>query len=235
MSKLLRLGYPLTMGTGSKRGYPFDSIFKQSQQVTGYDIRRGDVDALIIWGGEDVSPSLYKHRTSKRTFADSRPGRRDMVELEVFNAATEMGLPIIGVCRGAQFACALSGGSLIQHVSNHAGRDHGVTFTDRTVKVPSGDSQLFVTSCHHQMMYPFEVEHKMLGVSSEKMSTTYIGQDDKEIEFMHRDSTPEPEFVYFPQTNCLAIQGHPEFVSDLNDEFIQVSLDLTRKLLDKAL
>lgn len=223
----MRIGYPLTLGTGSTDSYPLNGVFNESIRVTGKDIRAGAVDALVIWGGEDVSPSLYKHRTSARTWADERPSRRDMVEMEVFNAARDVGIPIIGICRGAQLACALSGGSLIQHVSNHGSGDHSVT-------LDKGGS-IKVTSCHHQMMYPFEVEHRMIGVSSNKLSRTYIGQDDEEIEFMHRESTPEPEIVYFPKTRALAIQGHPEFVGDVEHEFIKTTLDLTRKLMNKEL
>lgn len=223
----MRIGYPRTLGTGSTDSYPFNGVFTESIRVAGKDIRAGAVDALVIWGGEDISPSLYKHRTSSRTWAEDRPSTRDMVEMEVFHAARDVGIPIIGICRGAQLACALSGGSLIQHVNNHTGGNHGVV-------LDKGGS-IKVTSCHHQMMYPFEVEHRMIGVAQTKLSRTYIGQDDEEIEFMHRDSTPEPEIVFFPKTNCLAIQGHPEFVGDMEHEFIKTTLDLTRKLMAKEL
>lgn len=228
----MRLGYPMTLGTGDKTSYPFDEVFDESIRVTSKEIREGAVDALIVWGGEDVSPSLYKHRVSRRTYADARPSRRDLVEMDVVNAAKEMGIPMIGICRGAQLMCALSGGTLIQHVSNHQGGDHGILMSDGGVVY---EGSISGTSCHHQMLFPFEVEHKMLGIAENKLSHTYIGQDDNEIEFMHRDSTPEPEVVYFPQTKALCIQGHPEFVSDRNDKFIRMSVDLARKLMNKEL
>lgn len=219
----MRIGFPLTLGTGDTTSYPFNQLFSESVRVTSKNVLQGDVDAVVIWGGEDISPSIYGQRVSKFTGASDRMSDRDLVEYTLFNAAREAGIPIIGICRGAQLACAASGGTLVQHVDGHAGRPHGMITDD--------GRRIVVNSLHHQMMYPFNTEHRLIGWSENKLSARYIGEHDEEIEHMHFKSTPEPEVVYFPETRALAIQGHPEFIDDVNSPFIQYTLELTQKLM----
>ena len=223
----MRIGYPLTLGTGQPNSFPFNQLFSESVCVTHRNVLNREVDAIVIWGGEDISPSIYNHRVSKFTGASDKMSDRDIVEYGLFQAAVDAGIPIIGVCRGAQLACAASGGSLVQHVSGHAGTPHGVTLAD--------GRNILVNSLHHQMMYPFETEHKLLGWSEKKLSKYYIGQDDVDIDHMHDADTPEPEFVYFPETKALAIQGHPEFMPNTTNDFVQYTLELTQKLMQGEL
>ena len=69
-------------------------------------------DALIITGGSDINPDLYGK------IADtSRCGRidfrRDTLELALIDKALELGMPILGICRGSQMINVALGGSLI--------------------------------------------------------------------------------------------------------------------------
>lgn len=175
--------------------YPFDNLpvitsvewFNEPEKLTKNDV-------LVVWGGGDISPSLYNKPVGKRTSASATPSLRDKVEWKMMNGAKEQGIPIIGVCRGAQMLCALAGGHLIQDVNNHGG-SHMVT-------TPNGE--MFMTNTiHHQMMYPFDVKHEMLA-SIAKLATRYVEVDD-EVEM-----PCEPEYVYFPEVKGFAIQWHPE-------------------------
>jgi putative glutamine amidotransferase len=153
--------------------------------------------ALVVWGGEDISPSLYGKDVSEYTNANDRPSMRDRREWALMLRAKEMGLPIIGICRGAQMLCALAGGFLVQDVTNH-GRSHGVVTKDQT--------ELFVSSLHHQMLYPFAVEHDMIAWTPQKLSNHYMDVNN------HIHVEVEPEFVYFPKERGIAIQWHPEYM-----------------------
>ncbi|WP_353254369.1 gamma-glutamyl-gamma-aminobutyrate hydrolase family protein [Salinisphaera sp. PC39] len=67
------------------------------------------LDAVIIGGGDDISPALYQ--------APQNPARRldparDAFELRVLDAALARGLPILGICRGAQLLNVVHGGTL---------------------------------------------------------------------------------------------------------------------------
>lgn len=219
------IGYPETMGTGGRDAYPFNALFDGAMQVTPTQVQEGAVQALVIWGGEDISPSLYNAEVSRRTHAREALSRRDRVEVDLFNAAVEKGIPILGICRGAQLVCALSGGTLIQDVHGHHGDHAMITDTGRSIST---------TSIHHQMMFPYDLqaeEYRLLAWAHEPLSGIYVVTDDNILPTL---GYPEPEVVYFRTTNALAIQGHPEFDSP-NSDFVNYTLSLTSKLLKGTL
>ena len=195
MSKKFRLA-AAKMGTGTF--FPFDEyeLFADYKSVNGPDDLQEN-DVLVVWGGADISPSLYNKAVGRRTGADPEPSYRDKYEWSLMQRAKELGVPIVGVCRGAQMLCALAGGFLVQDVTNH-GRSH-------TVDTSEGD-KLGVSSLHHQMMYPFEVDHKLLAWASQPISSHYLDVDTP------IDVPCEPEAVWFPQVKGLAVQWHPEFM-----------------------
>lgn len=80
------------------------------------------LDGLIITGGRDVDPAAYgatRHPATDDPTADSRT--RDAFELTVLHAALRRGLPVLGICRGAQVLNVALGGSLHQHLPDVLG------------------------------------------------------------------------------------------------------------------
>jgi len=172
---------------------------------------------LVLHGGEDISPSLYGQKPSQRTGASDELSARDISEVLLAKRAIELGIPIFGICRGAQLACALAGGSLVQHVENHVGHHHDVI---------TADGEIYsTTTCHHQMMNPWNVPHELIAWSAPSLSDRYIIEGEKEIEMPY-----EPEVVFFPQIKCLAIQGHPEWMPK-SSAFVQYCLKLVEEKL----
>lgn len=206
--KVLTLGY-VPYGTGQVR--PFDTIFESSMKVSPKMIEEGKVDALVIWGGEDISPTIYGERPQPLCGAGVELSDRDHIEVEVCQAAMKVGVPIIGVCRGAQLLCALAGGKLHQHVTGHMG-NHEIT---------THDGQQYVTSSiHHQMMDVSKLRddnYKLIAWTTNKRA--------QEI-----PDEIEPEIVYFPKIKGLAIQGHPEFM-DSKDTFVEYTRTLVNRYL----
>ena len=173
---------------------------------------------LILHGGEDISPSIYGQTPSKYTHASKKLSQRDRYEINLAEQAIKLGIPIFGICRGAQLACAIAGGSLVQHVENHVTSGHDITTsTEETYKT---------SSCHHQMMFPWEIEHELLAWTAPKLSDKYVIEHNEFI-----DVEIEPEVVFFPQIKTIAVQGHPEWMS-FNSAFVQYCLEqVKRKLL----
>lgn len=199
----LTLGY-MPEGTGSV--YPFNQVFNSGINLMkhGFD----NVDAIVLWGGEDISPTYYHEKAHSKTQNQGQPSRRDVNEWNAMKYAKIHGIPIIGVCRGAQFLCAFSGGKLVQHVNGHH-REHNVMTVEGKL--------MNTSSCHHQMMYPWKTDYQLLAWTTVKLSSVYQDQDDLEIADM--TNKYEPEVVYFPKTRGLAIQGHPEWM-EADDEFV---------------
>ncbi len=181
--------------------YPFDEMGLFTDGVEGV-IEPGHLEeggALVVWGGGDISPSLYNKEVSKYTGAGAELSQRDFFEWELMKRAKELRMPIIGICRGAQMLCALAGGYLVQDITNHAGGDHPV--------VTEEGLEIRVSSLHHQMLYPWDVEHRMIAQTPVKYSRHYKDVNDD------IDVPCEPEFVYFPKEKGIAIQWHPEYMS----------------------
>jgi len=202
-----KLGYlPCYVGD---RIQPFEPLFPGGS-VNILDKGFDGVSAIVLWGGEDIHPSYYgaKAHHSNDKFG-SKPSFRDINEWKAMIYAKANNIPIIGVCRGAQFLCAFVGGRLIQDCSNHNNGQHDVL-----CKTPDGEVYHKVTSHHHQMMYPFDVQHEMLAWCDKPLSTRYeVGPDGPLIGISGMQGKVEPEVVYFPQVNGFAIQGHPEWMS----------------------
>ena len=182
---------------------PFSSSFNKGVNLKTVDSLAG-VDAVVLWGGEDIAPILYAEKPVGYSGPES-PSRRDLFEHEICRQAYLDGKPIIGVCRGAQFICAFAGGKLVQDVSGHNnGSGHLITTDD--------GKRMNVTSAHHQMLYPYDVEHKLIAWSTERRSERYVGISKEEQERMET----EPEVVYFPEVNGYAIQCHPEWHTNIH-------------------
>ncbi len=69
------------------------------------------VDGLVIGGGDDISPDIYGGEIVASARLDPA---RDRMERELVAGALERGLPVLGVCRGAQMMNVALGGSLHQ-------------------------------------------------------------------------------------------------------------------------
>ncbi|MDX2603378.1 gamma-glutamyl-gamma-aminobutyrate hydrolase family protein [Streptomyces caniscabiei] len=76
------------------------------------------LDGLVIAGGPDVDPSLYGAERSPRC-GPPAPAR-DAWELALIRAALDAGTPLLGICRGMQLLNVALGGTLIQHLDDHA-------------------------------------------------------------------------------------------------------------------
>jgi putative glutamine amidotransferase len=84
------------------------------------------LDGLLITGGKDVDPAAYGQKPHPAT--DQPDRQRDAWESTLLDAALKRGLPVLGICRGAQVLNVALGGTLHQHlpdVIGHSGHRAG--------------------------------------------------------------------------------------------------------------
>jgi putative glutamine amidotransferase len=118
------------------------------------------LDGILFTGGGDVDPAHYA------PVAHAEVGgldpERDVYETALARVAVQRGLPVFGICRGAQLLNVALGGTLIQHLPEVTGLEHRAkeqwAEAVHTVRV-LGDSRLAgavqqeivgVNSLHHQ-------------------------------------------------------------------------------------
>jgi len=161
------------------------------------------IAAVVFTGGADISPCVYKQGKGSRTSINQK---RDLQEMDAFIKAMSNKIPLIGVCRGAQLLCALTGGSLIQHVSGHSGTHHDC-------RLKNGKT-LMVNSYHHQMMVPGP-DSEILGWAEPRKSNVYLGAHDQPLDQPEK----EAEIAYFPRHRAIGFQYHPESMCKESDGF----------------
>lgn len=170
------------------------------EHTTNYDILWSDdvakVALVVFTGGTDVDPALYGEKRGRYT---GHPDTyRDRHEQDVFDRAKAVGIPMVGICRGAQLLCVKAGGRLIQDVTGH-GRYHAIR---------THDGQLIeCNSTHHQMQLPPEGA-KVLAVAEPAISAHYLDGDDRHVAVPN-----EVEVAYYQNVRAVAIQYHPEWLS----------------------
>jgi putative glutamine amidotransferase len=159
------------------------------------------VDGLVISGGADVDPRRYGEQPGPTTTTWRED--RDAWELALLDAADEVGLPTLGVCRGMQLMAVHAGGSLHQHTPDLVGHENhnpgGDTFG--TVEVALRDGSLvrslvgdrLAVHCHHHQ-----------SVRGHPGFTAVGHAEDGTVEAIE---TSGSRF-------CVAVQWHPEMAED---------------------
>ena len=120
----------------------------------------GVLDGLLLAGGVDVDPSLYNETPHAKLGRVERA--RDDLELALTREAAARGVPILGLCRGAQVLGVAFGGKLHQDLPSdlgttahaaegEAGARHRVRLAEgsRLREILEAD-EVEVNSFHHQ-------------------------------------------------------------------------------------
>jgi putative glutamine amidotransferase len=118
-------------------------------------------DALLLVGGGDVDPARYGGEQEDHLYGIEPD--RDEFEIALLRTADRLAVPTLCICRGMQVMNVAFGGTLLQHLPDHAGLiEHGAplegTQTIHKVSVEPGSRLAAVTksgplacaSHHHQ-------------------------------------------------------------------------------------
>lgn len=115
---------PLIGVTGPARGGRTAWLFtRQALRLAGARVCRLSPAAptpsqplagLVIGGGDDIDPARYGEVPRVAIQLDRE---RDALEWQMLARATEAGLPVLGICRGAQLISVFYGGTLHQDLT----------------------------------------------------------------------------------------------------------------------
>lgn len=143
-------------------------------------------DIMLLTGGEDIDPAIYHEPPHPTTYWTTS---RDKLEIELVEKALSLRIPIFGTCRGLQLLHAINGGKLVQDVANHMGSHHDI--------ITNKGKKLTVNSIHHQVCRA-DLPDDVMIVLAESYSEGYV------------------EAAYYPKTQCLGVQFHPECMDERN-------------------
>ncbi|GLY65868.1 gamma-glutamyl-gamma-aminobutyrate hydrolase family protein [Amycolatopsis taiwanensis] len=173
------------------------------------------LDGLLLSGGADIDPRRYGRAPGPE--ATPLDPRRDAFEFALLEAATTSGLPVLGICRGAQLINLSRGGTLVPHLPPDAGeahsflgyprghRAHPVALAEGSIPHALFGANVTVNSLHHQAVD--EVGHGLRVVGR---------APDGVVEAIEADGAP-----------TLGVQWHPEMF-DTTDPLFHWLVDQAR-------
>ena len=138
-------------------GIPYIIPFNEDEEVVKEQLL--NVQGLILSGGHDVDPHNYGE------LGDIWP-ERDKFDMRLLKLAEENGIPVLGICRGAQIINVYHGGTLYQDLSyrkektlKHS-QGQTPTLLTHTVKTVAGTKiaellgkkEMQTNSFHHQLI-----------------------------------------------------------------------------------
>jgi len=173
------------------------------------------LDALVIGGGNDIGPEHYGGDIDAKVKADPE---RDRLEIRWIELALEQGIPLLGICRGAQLINVVLGGTLFQDIRPLRKRTYnrpGLLPTKQVRLEPNstliriiGKVHIRVNSLHHQ------------AIKDPGENLQVVGRDLDDIAQAVECTVGRP---------VIGVQWHPEYLFYLPSQFA-----LFRWLLQRA-
>lgn len=181
-------------------GIPYIIPFNEDEEVVKEQLL--NVQGLILSGGHDVDPHNYGEEPEQK-LGDIWP-ERDKFDMRLLKLAEENGIPVLGICRGAQIINVYHGGTLYQDLSYRK---------EKTLK-------------HSQGQTPTLLTHTVKTVAGTKIAEL-LGKKEMQTNSFHhqliKDVAPDLKAVATApdgvveglenkQGNVIAVQWHPEML-----------------------
>lgn len=162
-----------------------------------------DVDGLVLIGGVDFDPEYYNQKAIEQL--GEVDSVRDISDLTLIKIATDLNMPILGICRGEQGLNVALGGSLyqdipteikttIKHQQKEKSTDttHGINIvSDSKLAKILGTTTIKVNSFHHQSVKNVAPNFRAVAHSKDGVIEAIEG---------------------YPHRNIMAVQWHPELL-----------------------
>lgn len=159
------------------------TVIKQDCDIKKYD-------GLVLPGGYDINPKLYKQ---KNKASKNIHNKLDRLQYSVLDKFVQEKKPVLGICRGCQMINIYFGGTLNQDIKKHRGKKgstvkHDTTIVENSVLESLYGRTMKVNSRHHQC----------------------IDQQGVNLLTVQRASDGRIEAVEHDELPILGVQWHPE-------------------------
>lgn len=156
------------------------------------------LDGVVISGGHDVEPVLYKAEAEVQGNYDPE---RDRFESDVIEEALSRGIPILGICRGAQLLNVRLGGSLFQDLrQRRRSTSHRRTILPLKTLCVREDTRLATLTARSTMKIN-SLHNQAIDRLGRGLRVSGVDLDDIV------QAVQDPEHVF-----CVGVQWHPEFL-----------------------
>ena len=160
-------------------------------------------DGILFTGGHDVDPALYEEKKSPKCGEVST--QRDKLEFALLQRALMIDLPVLGICRGAQFINVCLGGTLYQDIPSQlpsAVQHHMAPPYDRP--------------CHEVSLVPGTPLYYLLKATKLQVNS-YHHQGIRDLSFQLSPMAYAPDslieaFFHPMKSFTWGVQWHPEFL-----------------------
>ena len=162
------------------------------------------VDGVLLTGGPDVDPALYRQAKHDRTVVSPE---RDEFEIPLSRQAVADDVPVFAICRGVQVLNVAEGGTLVQDIPSELESDLA-----HTVEVPKN------ARAHAVRITPDSQLAATLGPSADLETCSVNSRHHQAVgdvapSFVVSAASPDGiiEAIERPaSTFCLGVQWHPE-------------------------
>lgn len=187
--------------TGPEAGPNFNKMFARAKCFKADT--PDDADVVVFSGSShDIDPQLYGQKKHSSTFLNPAIDKANLI---LYAFCLKRGIPMVGVCGGAQLLHVANGGDLYQDVDGHNGA--------HTMWDVHGKMMLRkISSVHHQMCR----RNKTIGKDGQpRMDVLGISHKSREraVDDVYSDvgAHGDVEAFFYRDTCCLGFQGHPEY------------------------
>ncbi|NHO66264.1 gamma-glutamyl-gamma-aminobutyrate hydrolase family protein [Aestuariicella hydrocarbonica] len=154
--------------------------------------------ALIISGGNDIGPEHYGGDINAKIKVDPA---RDKLEMRWIQQALADGLPLLGICRGAQLINVVMGGTLHQDIRSIRVHTHNHPGLLPTKRVYLKSHSLVARICKHTKLRVNSLHHQAVKQAGDGLQEVGL---DRDAIVQAIESTSERRVI--------GVQWHPEYL-----------------------